>query len=88
MGIKTSIVQLTLGEVPASVFLDRKDKRILFVKHGHKNFIDYRDGNDEMAAWTKDSLCIANDTYKYESWHQLKEESSLKKYFKSVLQDF
>lgn len=87
MGINMGIVQLPLGEVPASIFLNRKDKSILFVKHGAKNFIDYRDGND-MAAWTKDSLSIADDSYKYEAWHSLKDESPLKQYFKSVLQEF
>lgn len=79
-------LQTNLPAIPASVFIGSDRKSILFVKHGDKNFIDFQDGND-MAAWSRDALCIGESDYKYSTWYNIKEDQQLQKYFKAVLQE-
>ena len=77
-------LQTNLPAIPASVFCNKENKAILFVKHGNKNFIDYTDGND-MAAWIADALCIGSKVYAYNAWHEI--DDTLKDYFREVLRD-
>lgn len=77
-------LQTNISYIPAAVFLSEDRKGILFTKHGDKNFIDYTDGN-EMAAWTRNSLCIGDNEYKYNTWHEIDE--TLKSYFREILRD-
>lgn len=79
-------LQTNIGYIPASVFIGDDRKSILFVKHGNNNFIDYTDGN-EMAAWTCNALCIGEKEYAYNTWHNVKDDEVLNKYFKIVLKD-
>ena len=79
-------LQVNLPTIPASVFLNRENKSILFVKHGDKNFIDYTNGND-MAAWTRSALCVGDKEYAYDTWNVIEEESPLKQYFREVLRE-
>jgi len=79
-------LQTNLGAVPATVFLNKENKAVLFVKHGNNNFIDYTNGND-MAAWTKDSLCIGPKEYKYNTWTIVEDSPELKDYFREVLRE-
>ena len=77
-------LQTNLSYIPATVFLGSDRKSIMFSRYGTNNFIDYQRGED-MAAWTKDSLCVGDNTYKYNAWHSIDEP--LKNYFREVLRD-
>jgi len=79
-------LQVNLQSIPATVFINREEKAVLFVKHGDKNFIDYRDGGS-MVAWTKDALCVEDKNYSYNKWQGIEEDSPLKNYFRSVLRE-
>jgi len=80
-------LQVNLQSIPATVFVNREEKAVLFVKHGDSNFIDYRDGNNDIAAWTRDALCIGDTSFPYNRWNIIEEESPLKQYFRSVLKE-
>lgn len=79
-------LQTSLSSIPASVFLSSDRKTILLLKHGDKNFIDFQQGQD-MAAWTKDALCIGDKSYKYNTWTIVEDNPELKDYFREVLRD-
>ena len=77
-------LQTNLSYIPATVFLGSDRKSIMFSRYGDKNFIDYTDGN-EMVAWTRNSLCIEDKEYKYNTWCEIDEK--LKNYFREILRD-
>jgi len=79
-------LQCNLPMVPATVFCNKENKAILFVKHGNGNFIDYQSGQD-MVAWTRDALCIGPKEYKYNIWTIVEDNPELKDYFREVLRE-
>jgi len=79
-------LQVNLQSIPATAFLNREEKAVMFVKHGNGNFIDFQDGSD-MVAWTREALCIGDTSYPYNKWNIIEEESPLKQYFRSVLKE-
>lgn len=79
-------LQTNLGAVPATVFINKENKALLFVKHGGNNFIDFQQGQD-MVAWTRDALCIGSREYKYNVWTIVEDNPELKDYFREVLRD-
>ena len=81
-------LQITMPEIPASVFIDGDSKKIMFYKVGnHGNFIDYQRNGGSYAAWTKTSLWVEDKEYSYGNWYPISKEDdpTLNEYFKSTL---